>query len=361
MKLNTIIKGDCLKILKTLSKNSVDLIFADPPYNLQLNKKLYRPNQSRVNGVNDKWDKFNSFKEYDDFTFEWLKECKRILKDTGSIWIIGSYHNIFRTGKIMQDLGFWILNDIVWIKTNSMPNFKGTRFNNAHETLIWACKNEKSKFTFNYKSMKIYNDDKQMKSEWYIPICQGKERLKDKNGKKIHSTQKPEELLYRIIISSSKPEDIVLDPFFGSGTTGAIAKKLNRNFIGIEKEEKYIKAAQKRIESISPLPIELLNLKVEEKKTKVPFGNLIESGYITPGEYLYNKDLTHKAKVLANASIKYNNQIASIHKISASILNKTSNNGWTYWYIKRNEKIILIDELRDKYLKDKDEIMYCTR
>jgi len=349
--LNKIIKGDSLEVLKELPDNSVDLIFADPPYNLQLKKELYRPNQTKVDGVNDEWDKFDSFKEYDEFTFKWLKECKRILKENGSFWVIGTYHNIFRIGKLMQDLGFWILNDIVWIKTNPMPNFKGTRFNNAHETLIWATKSNDSKYTFNYKSMKIYNDDKQMRSEWYIPICQGKERLKDENGNKLHSTQKPEELLYRIIISTSKVGDIVLDPFFGSGTTGAVAKRLKRNFIGIEREEKYIKAAEERIKKVYPLNRELLELKVEEKRPKVPFGNLIESGFIKVGEYLYDKNLKYKAKVLANASIEYNNEVGSIHKISAKILNKTSNNGWKYWYVKRDNKLILIDELRDIYFE----------
>ena len=350
--LNKIIRGDCVEVLKKLPDNSIDLIFADPPYNLQLSKELYRPNQTKVDGVNDKWDKFNSFKEYDEFTYNWLKECKRVLKDNGSFWVIGTYHNIFRVGKIMQDLGYWILNDIVWIKTNPMPNFKGTRFNNAHETLIWATKSEKSKYTFNYKSMKVYNDDKQMRSEWYIPICQGKERLKDENGNKLHSTQKPEELLYRIIISTSKIGDIVLDPFLGSGTTATVAKKLRRNYIGIEKEEKYIKAAENRINSTYSLEPDLLTLKIDERKPKVPFGNLIESGYIQVGEYLYSKDLKYKAKVLANATIEFNNEIGSIHNISAKILNKSSNNGWKYWYVKRGDDLVLLDEIRNFYLKE---------
>jgi site-specific DNA-methyltransferase (adenine-specific)/modification methylase len=354
--LNKIIQGDCIEVLKKLPNNSIDLIFADPPYNLQLSKELYRPNQTKVEGVNDKWDKFNSFKEYDEFTYNWLKECKRVLKDNGSFWVIGTYHNIFRVGKIMQDLGYWILNDIVWIKTNPMPNFKGTRFNNAHETLIWATKSEKSKYTFNYKSMKVYNDDKQMRSEWYIPICQGKERLKDENGNKLHSTQKPEELLYRIIISTSKIGDIVLDPFLGSGTTAAVAKKLRRNYIGIEKEEKYIKAAKKRLKYTNVLDSSLLTLKIDEKKPKVPFGNLIESSYIQVGEYLYSKDLKYKAKVLANATIEFNNEIGSIHNISAKILNKSSNNGWKYWYVKRGKDFVLIDEVRNIYLKDRNGI-----
>ncbi len=238
--LNKIIKGDCIEILKEILEDSVDLIFADPPYNLQLRGDLYRPNQTRVDGVNDKWDQYSSFEEYDQFTYDWLKSCKRVLKKDGTIWVIGSYHNIFRVGKIMQDLGFWTLNDVIWIKTNPIPNFKGTRFNNTQETLIWATKSQKSKYTFHYKSMKAFGDDKQMRSDWYIPICNGKERIK-LNGEKTHSTQKPEALLYRIIVATSNPGDIVLDPFMGSGTTGAVAKKLGRNFVGIEKENVYIK------------------------------------------------------------------------------------------------------------------------
>jgi DNA modification methylase len=240
LKINTIIKGDCTKVLKQIPDNSVDLIFADPPYNLQLQGELWRPNQTKVDAVNDKWDKFESFEEYDNFCEEWLTECRRVLKENGTIWVIGSYHNIFRIGKIMQDLGFWILNDILWIKTNPMPNFRGTRFNNAHETLIWASKSKHSKYTFNYKTMKAFNDDLQLRSDWYIPLCNGSERIKV-NGEKAHSTQKPEALLYRIIISTSKPGDIVLDPFIGTGTTAAVAKKLGRKYIGIEKEDFYIK------------------------------------------------------------------------------------------------------------------------
>ena len=237
-KINTIIQSDCIEELKSFPNNSIDLIFADPPYNLQLNGELHRPNQTIVDAVNDEWDKFNSFEEYDNFCTNWLKECRRILKRDGTIWVIGSYHNIFRIGRIMQDLGFWVLNDIIWIKTNPMPNFKGTRFNNAHETLIWASKNKNSKFTFHYKSMKAFNGDKQMRSDWYIPICNGGERIR-KDGKKVHSTQKPAALLYRIILSTSNVGELILDPFMGSGTTGAVAKRLRRNFIGIERENDY--------------------------------------------------------------------------------------------------------------------------
>lgn len=348
--LNKIIKGDSVEVLKKLPDNSVDLIFADPPYNLQLNGELWRPNQTKVDAVNDEWDKFTDFQVYDKFCEEWLKECKRILKKDGSIWVIGSYHNIFRVGKIMQDVGLWVLNDILWIKTNPMPNFKGTRFNNAHETLIWASKEKDSRYTFHYKTMKAFNDDLQLRSDWYIPICNGGERLKDKEGNKVHSTQKPEALLYRIIISTSNPGDVVLDPFMGSGTTGAIAKKLGRNFIGIEKEDKYIKVANERIKNAKPYVHDTLTYPFEAKKPKVPFGNLMENGFIQVGENIYSKDKKHKAKVLANATLISDDKSGSIHKVSAELLGKTSNNGWTFWFVERNDKLKSIDELRDEYI-----------
>lgn len=348
--LNKIVKGDCIKVLKEMPENSVDLIFADPPYNLQLQGELYRPNQTRVDGVDDKWDQFSSFEEYDQFAHDWLKGCKRVLKKDGTIWVIGSYHNIFRVGKIMQDLGFWTLNDVIWIKTNPMPNFRGTRFNNAQETLIWAAKSQKSKYTFHYKSMKVFGDDKQMRSDWYIPICNGKERIK-LNGEKAHSTQKPEALLYRVIIASSNPNDIILDPFMGSGTTGAVAKKFGRNFIGIEKEDVYIKIANERIRKAKQLDDELLSYAIEEKKPKVPFGNLIEAGFIKVGDFLYSKNKKHKAKVLANTTLEWESEMGSIHKISATILGKTSNNGWTYWHVFQNSNLVLLDELRNRYIK----------
>ncbi len=350
--LNKIILGDNLEILKKLPAKSVDLIFADPPYNLQLKNDLYRPNQTKVNGVFDKWDKFDSMKKYDEFTKKWLLACKRVLKDNGTIWVIGSYHNIYRVGAIMQDLGFWFLNDIVWIKTNPMPNFKGTRFNNAHETLIWASKSKTARYTFHYKAMKTFNDDLQMRSDWYIPIASGKERLKDENGKKVHSTQKPAELLLRIILSTSNVGDIILDPFMGSGTTGAVAKRLGRNFIGIEKEEFYVKEATKRIEKIIPLKQELLNYKIEAKPPKVPFGNLIEKGLVKIGEKIYSRDKKFSATVLANASVEASDGfVASIHKVSATYLKKQSNNGWKFWYVERNGKLISIDKLRQQYIK----------
>ena len=349
--LNNIINGDCIEVLAEIPENSVDLIFADPPYNLQLQNELYRPNQTKVDGVDDTWDQFSSFDEYDAFTYGWLKGCRRALKENGALWVIGSYHNIFRVGKIMQDLGFWTLNDIVWIKTNPMPNFRGTRFNNAQETLIWAAKSKKARYTFHYKSMKAFGDDKQMRSDWHIPICNGKERIKI-NGEKAHSTQKPEALLYRIIVATSHPGDIILDPFMGSGTTGAVAKKLRRNFIGIEKESAYIKIANERINAVKPIDDDLLSYAIEEAKPKVPFGNLIAANLLQVGDYLYSQDKKHRAQVLANATVQWGSQTGSIHKISALIIDKAANNGWIFWHTFHNSNFVLLDELRDRYIKE---------
>jgi DNA modification methylase len=346
--LNTIVQGDCVELLKKLPDNSVDLIFADPPYNLQLNGELYRPNQTKVDAVNDKWDKFDSKEDYDKFSVEWLRECYRVLKNSGSIWVIGTYHNIFRVGAIMQNLNFWLLNDIVWVKTNPMPNFKGTRFNNAHETLIWATKSKSSSYTFHYHSMKTMNDDLQMRSDWLIPICSGDERIKV-NGRKAHSTQKPAELLYRILVSTSNSNDIVLDPFSGSGTTAAVAKRLSRKFLAFEREEFYIKVANERLKNIKPIDKPLLEYKIEKKKPKVPFGSLIEKGYVKIGEHLFSRDCKSHAVVLADASLEHNDIVGSIHKVSAAILKKENNNGWTYWYVKRTDQLTSIDQLRHEY------------
>ena len=355
LEINKIHLGDCIELLRKLPNNSIDLIFADPPYNLQLNGELYRPNQTKVDAVTDAWDKFNSKEDYDRFTTAWLTECYRVLKNTGSIWVIGTYHNIYRVGAIIQNIGFWMLNDIIWIKTNPMPNFKGTRFNNAHETLIWSTKSQKSKYTFHYHSMKVMNDDLQMRSDWLIPICSGEERIKV-NGQKAHSTQKPAELLLRIILSTSNPNDIVLDPFSGSGTTAAVAKRLGRRYIAFEKEASYIEIANERLAKIIPIDKPLLEYKIEKKKPKVPFGSLIERGYIKIGEILYSKKADVQAQVLADSTINYNGEVGSIHKISASILDKTNNNGWDFWYVNRNNKLVSIDELRyaynNKFLKN---------
>jgi DNA modification methylase len=352
---NTIINGDCIEEMKKIPSNSVNLIFADPPYNLQLGGDLYRPNQTKVDAVDDDWDKFSSFYNYDQFTKDWLEQSQRILDKNGAIWVIGSYHNIFRVGKILQDLGFWILNDIVWIKSNPMPNFKGTRFNNAHETLIWASKSQLSKPVFHYKSMKIANDDKQMRSDWYLPICLGAERIKV-DGVKAHSTQKPEELLRRVIISTTNEGDIILDPFMGSGTTGAVAKKLGRNFIGIEKNKDYVKIAKNRIEGIVSIDAEFLKYPIDVKPKRVPFGSLIEAGVIQAGDYIYSKNLEFKALVMSDASIKWTDKVGSIHKISALILNKEANNGWDFWYTQsQNGELVSIDNLRQEFLNEEQK------
>lgn len=347
--LNKVIRGDCIKKLRNLPAESIDLIFADPPYNLQLKNELFRPNLTKVNGVDDKWDQFAGFKEYDEFSTQWLKECKRVLKPTGSLWLIGSYHNIFRVGAVLQDLGFWILNDVIWIKTNPMPNFRGTRFNNAHETLIWASKSEKSRVTFNYKTMKAFNDDKQMRSDWQLPICSGKERIKNKDGRKAHSTQKPEELLRRVILSSSKEGDVILDPFFGSGTTGAVAKMLNRNFIGFEKEKKYVNIAKNRIKKVQSYDKQLTLHLREIPKPKIPFGLLVESHYIKTGEKLYSHNKKHWARVMADGTLKNGKYSGSIHQVSAKMLNRENHNGWDFWNVIRNNQLVGIDRFRKKY------------
>ena len=339
---------DCLDKLKEIESESVDLIFADPPYNLQLKNKLFRPDASKVSAVNDYWDKFDSFKIYDDFTNSWLKECKRVLKKNGSIWVIGSYHNIFRVGKLIQDNSYWILNDVIWNKRNPMPNFKGTRLTNAHETLIWAAKSKKSKYTFNYHSMKTFNEDKQLRSDWDIPICNGSERITSKN-KKIHSTQKPEALLYRVLLCASNKNDIVLDPFMGTGTTGAVAKKLGRNFIGIEKDKKYFKAAEQRIKRIKEID-EYFNIPMTNKKKekRIPFGYLVETGIVEPGLNLFDLKKRYKAKVMSDGSIYCNKIQGSIHKVGAEIQGMPSCNGWAYWHFNIEGKLEPIDYLRKK-------------
>ena len=350
---NKLINGDSLKELKKIPDESFDLIFADPPYNLQLQKSLIRPDRSKVNAVIDKWDQFESFKSYDEFTFEWLEQCKRILKKDGSIWVIGSYHNIFRVGKKIQDLGFWILNDVIWNKSNPMPNFRGTRFTNAHETLIWASKSEKSKYTFNYQSLKCLNDDLQMRSNWDLSICNGTERLK-KNGKKVHSTQKPESLLHRILLATSNKDDLILDPFLGSGTTATVAKKLSRNYYGIEKEKTYFKAAEQRLKNTKPIEDHYLDtLKNNKSKPRIPFGSLVELGIIKPGTIIFDNKKKISAKIMVDGSIKHAQTEGSIHKVAATILGAESCNGWTYWHCNINGSIHPINHLRQKFLNQK--------
>ena len=345
---NEIINGDSLKELSKIPCETFDLIFADPPYNLQLKKELIRPDRSKVKAVDDKWDQFKSFKSYDKFTIDWLKECKRILKKNGTIWVIGTYHNIFRVGTRMQDLGFWILNDVIWNKNNPMPNFRGTRFTNAHETLIWASKNEGSKYTFNYQSLKCLNDDLQMRSTWNLPICNGKERLKN-NGKKVHSTQKPESLLHRIILASSNKNDFVLDPFLGSGTTAVVSKKLGRNYFGIEKEKNYFEAAKKRLKKTNIIEDEYLDtLRNNRSKPRVPFGSLIEMGLIKPGTEIFDQKKKINAKIMADGSIKHQQSEGSIHKIAAKVIGAESCNGWTFWHYKSGNSLKPIDDLRQR-------------
>ena len=347
---NSIIHGDTIEELKKLPDCSVDLIFADPPYYLQLEKNLYRPNNSKVDAVNDDWDKFENFKNYDEFSNKWLKECQRILKDTGSIWVIGSYHNIFRIGYLMQNLNFWMLNDVIWRKSNPMPNFRGKRFTNAHETLIWASKNKDSKkYTFNYEAMKSLNENIQMRSDWVIPICNGGERLKDDDGKKVHPTQKPESLLHRIILSSSNQGDLILDPFFGSGTTGAVAKKLSRHFIGIENDEKYVNAAMKRISKVSSYDSETIQFTPSKKsEPRIPFGWLIERKLIEPGTILYDNKKKYKAKVRADGSVVSEKSSGSIHQIGAEVQDASACNGWTFWHFDVEGELKPIDLLRQK-------------
>ncbi|HSJ87704.1 MAG TPA: site-specific DNA-methyltransferase [Anaerolineales bacterium] len=345
--LNQILHGDCIEILKSMPENSVDLIFADPPYNLQLHKELYRPNMTKVDAVNDGWDKFSDFKEYDQFTCDWLSASRQVLKETGTIWVIGSYHNIFRVGSIMQNLGFWILNDVIWIKNNPMPNFRGVRFTNAHETMIWAQKKQGAKYTFNHKSMKALNDDLQVRSDWNLPLATGKQRLKS-NGIKAHSTQKPEALLYRIILASSNPGDVVVDPFFGSGTTGAVAKQLGRNWIGIERDKRYIKVAQKRIDAVQRADEEALHVE-KRKQARVPFGALLENGLLHPGQTLYFARKGIRAKILSNGHLRCGELTGSIHAVAKSLMENAPANGWDVWFYKdENGKKIVIDELRER-------------
>ncbi|MHA6721456.1 DNA methyltransferase [Sphingomonas sp. RS2018] len=349
--LDRIIKGDCIAAMRALPAASVDLIFADPPYNLQLGGDLARPDGSHVDAVTDAWDKFDSLAAYDRFTRAWLAEAKRILKPNGAIWVIGSYHNIFKVGAAIQDLGYWILNDIVWRKANPMPNFKGTRFTNAHETLIWASMGEKSRYTFNYRSMKTLNDELQMRSDWEFPICGGQERLK-KDGVKVHPTQKPEALIYRILLACSKPGDIVLDPFFGTGTTGAVAKRLGRHWIGIEREDDYIAAAEERIAAALPLDESALTTMQSPKAApKVAFGTLVETGYLLPGAVLTDAKRRWRATVRADGSLLSDcGQAGSIHKLGSLLQGAPACNGWTFWHHDDGRPLKPIDVLRQTYL-----------
>jgi len=350
MKVDVIKVGDCIEQMEALPEGSIDMIFADPPYNLQLEGDLLRPNNSVVDAVNDHWDQFDSFQAYDEFTRRWLRAARRILKDNGTIWVIGSYHNIFRVGTALQDLQYWILNDVIWRKSNPMPNFRGRRFTNAHETLIWASKDKDARYTFNYEAMKSLNDDLQMRSDWLIPICNGGERLKNDEGEKAHPTQKPEALLYRAILSATKPGEVVLDPFFGSGTTGAVARKLGRHYIGLEREETYAKFARKRLEKVRPIAdLDLVDTPRKREQPRVPFGWLVERGLLEPGTQLYSPNKRWQAKVRADGTLITSDFKGSIHQVGAHVQGAPACNGWQFWHIKNIEgNLVPIDLLRQK-------------
>ena len=351
--LDTILVGDCVAQMARLPDKSVDMIFADPPYNLQLGGDLLRPEGGKVDACDDDWDKFESLGAYDDFTREWLEEARRILKDDGTIWVIGSYHNIYRVGALLQDADFWILNDIVWRKANPMPNFRGTRFTNAHETLLWCAKGEKARYTFNYRAMKALNDDLQMRSDWLLPICAGAERCKNGAGDKAHPTQKPEALLYRVLLASTKPGDVVLDPFFGTGTTGAVARRLGRRWIGIEREPAYVAVAEERIASTLPLDESAMRTVADKRaQPRVAFGLLVESGSVAPGVVLTDAKRRWQALVRADGSLACGAHEGSIHKVGAALQGAPSCNGWTFWHVERDGTLVAIDALRQAHLAE---------
>ena len=344
---NVVLHGDCVAVMEKLPAGSVDMVFADPPYNLQLGGTLQRPDESVVDAVDDDWDQFESFAAYDAFTRAWLLAARRVLKPDGTLWVIGSYHNIFRVGSSLQDLGYWLLNDVVWRKANPMPNFRGRRLTNAHETLIWAARDQRSRYTFNYEALKAGNDDVQLRSDWYIPLCTGEERLKDSQGRKLHPTQKPEGLVARAILAASRPDDVILDPFFGSGTTGAVAKRLGRRFIGIERDAAYASAAEARISAIDPLPeASLAPFMTAREAPRVAFATLIERGLLQPGAVLTDERGRYEAIVRADGALSAGTQVGSIHKIGAFVQGAQACNGWTFWHLNDNGRKSPIDVLR---------------
>lgn len=354
--LNQVIIGDCLSVMKGLPAESVDLIFADPPYNLQLAGELHRPDQSRVAGVEEAWDKFADFAAYDRFTLDWLSAAKRILKPDGSIWVVGSYHNIFRVGTALQNLGFWILNDVIWRKNNPMPNFRGRRFCNAHETLLWCARDREARYRFNYDAMKSLNEDRQMRSDWLLPICSGQERLKDGKGQKAHPTQKPESLLHRVILASTRPGDVVLDPFFGTGTTGAAARRMGRHFIGIERDSQYAALARRRVEKIAwPEAPDLFAPATRREAARIPFGWLLERGYLQVGSFLFSPDRQWIAQIRADASLVTGHYQGSIHKVGAAVQGLSACNGWQFWQVEEGGKLIALDSLRQRLREEMAE------
>jgi len=347
--LDRVIVGECVAEMRCLPEASVDLVFADPPYNLQLDGELLRPNNSRVEGVEEDWDRFANFADYDAFTRAWLTEARRVMKPSATLWVIGSYHNIFRVGAILQDLGYWVLNDVVWRKTNPMPNFRGKRFANAHETLIWCARERDAKgYTFNYAAMKALNDDLQMRSDWLLPICSGPERLKVE-GRKAHPTQKPEALLHRVLVSSSTRGDVVLDPFFGVGTTGAVARRLGRRFIGIEREPEYARLAEARIRAVVPAESEAIDVTLAKRQEpRIPFGWLVERGLLEPGELLYDPQRRHAARIRADGTLAARDVVGSIHQVGAALQGLPACNGWAFWCFERQGRLLPIELLRQK-------------
>jgi modification methylase len=345
---NSVLVGDCAEEMARLSEASVDLVFADPPYNLQLGGELLRPNNTRVEGVDDAWDKFAGFAEYDRFTRHWLSAARRLLKPDGALWVIGSYHNIYRVGAILQDLGYWILNDIVWRKTNPMPNFRGRRFTNAHETLLWCARSQASRYTFNYESMKALNEELQMRSDWLMPLCGGSERLKGDDGRKAHPTQKPEALLHRVLMASTRPGDLVLDPFFGTGTTGAVAKRLGRRFIGIERDPGYAELARERIRAVKPADLEDVVAPQKREEPRIPFGALVERGLLKPGEVLFDARKRWTAKVRADGTVISADARGSIHRVGAHVQGAPACNGWAFWHVERRGGMVPIDHFRQQ-------------
>ncbi len=345
--LDQVLLGDCLAVMPMLPASSVDCVFADPPYNLQLRGELRRPDDSLVDGVDDEWDRFQDFAAYDAFTRAWLAECRRALRKDGTIWVIGAYHNIFRIGAALQDLGFWILNDVVWRKSNPMPNFRGRRFTNAHETLIWAARGRDSRYRFNYQAMKALNDDLQMRSDWFLPLCTGPERMRNQHGLKLHPTQKPEALLHRVLLASTLPGDVVLDPFLGTGTTAAVAKRLHRHFVGIERHPAYAEAAIGRIRRERPLPGDgVATTPTKRDAPRVPFGNLVERGLVPPGTALYDRQRRVQATVTADGTLVCGPARGSIHQVGAAVQSAPSCNGWVFWHVEREGVLVPLDALR---------------
>ncbi len=345
--LDQVLRGDCITMMQTLPPASVHCVFADPPYNLQLRGELRRPDDSLVDGVDEEWDRFTDFAAYDEFTRAWLSECRRLLRKDGTLWVIGAYHNIFRIGAILQDLGFWLLNDVIWRKTNPMPNFRGRRFTNAHETLIWAARQRDSRHRFNYQAMKALNDDIQMRSDWLIPLCTGPERLRNQHGLKLHPTQKPEALLHRIMLASTAPGDIVLDPFLGTGTTAVVAKRLHRHFIGVERHPAYVEAALGRLRATRAAPEHgIATVPSKRDAPRVPFGSLVERGIVAPGTPLYDRQRRVRATVAADGSIVSGPSRGSIHQVGAAVQNAPSCNGWTFWHVERDGALVPLDRLR---------------